>query len=361
MKIAFIKTVGLSSGGGERYLQTMASLLVKAGHKVDYFYTNNAPCLGTDWRHPPHDEARRIYIESMGVNAIPVHVDTIGELDWIGTDLFEKFSEKNYDVVGTARGGYPEYPFTKLDTVKIVDSIHGVKVHNKPNIKKSILLCKWQADLWIKNGGDVSKLEIVPSLVYVPEKTADNYRKELGIPDDAFVYGYHQRNENGLFSPIPLRAFQCLQTEQKNIHFVIMGGGETHRNYADHHGLKNVHFIDHTSDTVKIHKFLQTLNCYSHSKSSGEVCSVCIIEAMYHGLPIISHPGNDMGHLEMIDGCGKMTYNLDEYVTEMRLLKNSKPYWQYKNGCTLQKYEQTYNYSKLESRIQEIYKSVENI
>lgn len=108
-----------------------------------------------------------------------------------------------------------------------------------------------------------------------------------------------------------------------------------------------------------MHKFLQTLNCYAHGKSFGEVCSACIIEAMYHGLPVISHPGKDMGHLEMIDNCGKMAYSLDDYVSEMKLLKSTKGYLQYKQGLTLEKYKLKYNFNSIESKVKEMYGKIQ--
>ena len=234
MKIAFIKTVGLSSGGGERYLQTMATILAQDGHEIDYYYTNNAPCAGTTWMHPENDVKRKEYVESFGIKTIPIHTDEIGQYQWKNTDFFDKFSENKYDVLQTLRGGKEEYPWTVLNKTKIVDSIHGITVHNKPNIVKCILLCKWQANLWIQAGGDSSKVEIIPSIVYVPEKTNENFRKELNIPEDAFVYGFHQRNEIGLFSSIPLESFKYINTA----YFLIMGGSEAHKNYVEVNNIK---------------------------------------------------------------------------------------------------------------------------
>lgn len=347
MKYAFVKYCGLASGGSERYLQTYAMILSKLGHEIDYFYTNSAPNIS----HSQNDEPRRLLLESQGINVIPIKVKEYHREGWVGTDFFDHFDEKKYRAVHSAISGLPEYPFNKLNKIDIIHTVHVKQGHDQPNIYKNILLCKWQADLWIQQGGNSSKIEIIPSIVYVPEKTTENFRKELGIPEDAFVYGMHQRNDDGLFSSMPLDAFRYID----GAYFVILGGSQTHREYVRHHNIKNVYFLEHTSDTSIIHKFLQTLDCYAHSKSFGEVCSACIIEAMYHYLPVISHPALDMGHAEMIGDCGKMVTNANEYATEMKLLRSSRNYYTNKREMTKQKYESTYAYPLVENKIKKIY------
>ena len=43
---------------------------------------------------------------------------------------------------------------------------------------------------------------------------------------------------------------------------------------------------------------------------------------MAHGKPIVSHVGNgtNLGHLEQIEGVGKVTNSVKEYADEIRLL-----------------------------------------
>lgn len=345
MNIAFIKREGLSYGGCEKYARSFAKILAE-DHKIDYYYTNNI-ILNSDY------ETKKD-LDSYNINCIRIDTDNTDIVEWKNSNLFDKFNENKYDVAQAISGGCKEYPWDKLNFTKIIHSIHGVSSYNKPNIVKCILLCKWQTDIWIQNGGDSSKVEIIPSIVEVPQKSNENFRKELNIPEDAFVYGFHQRNEIGLFSSIPLESFKYIN----NAYFLIMGGSEAHKNYVIANNIKNVIFIEHSPDTKIIHKFLQTLDCYAHGKSCGEVCSACIIEAMYHGLPVISHPGKDMGHLEMIDTCGKMAYSLEDYVTEMKLLQSNKNYLQYKIGLTLDKYKNNYNFNTIKSKIKDIYRKI---
>ena len=356
-KVAFIKFAGLASGGTEKYLQTLASLLPKDRYQVDYFYTNAAPFKNSGFVHPDNDPARKQLIEDQGINTIEVHVDhKIGNVEpyeWMGTDFWDLFKESNYDFIQTARGGYPEYPFNIINECTIVDSIHSFNGEDKPNIKKAILLCKWQAEKWANNGGNISKAEIIPSIVKVPGKKPSNLRKLLNIDEDIFIYGFHQANRGDIFSSISLESYRYIQND-KNC-FVILGGCQEHIDTVNKLGLKNVYFLEFTSSVEDIHDFLEGIDVYTHARSDGEVCSAAIIEAMYHGKPVISHPALNMGHVEQIEDCGKMAYSLEEYVSEMVNLKDNKNYYQEKSEKTLNKYWKNYDYQTIEKNIISLY------
>ena len=56
---------------------------------------------------------------------------------------------------------------------------------------------------------------VIPVPVEVPHETKNDtsYRKELGF-DNKFVFGMHQRNDKNIFSPIPLEAYEEIQTDE---------------------------------------------------------------------------------------------------------------------------------------------------
>jgi len=363
IKVACLKFDGLSSGGTEKYIQTISTLLDKSKYDVDYFYTEKVDCnvynnVGMNHIGPNID--RLNYLKSNGVNLIKVEIGNrynYPPYEWVCHNLFNLFKEDNYDIIQIARGGYTEYPFNQINRTKIIDSVHGDMGEDKPNIKKVILLCEWQANIWGSRGGNLSKAEIIPSLVYVPEKNNLNFREELSIPKDAFVYGFHQASNPNIFSPISLAAYSLVNND--NNYFLILGGSQKHRDQAI--GMKNVIFLDFSSDINIIHKFLSTIDVFAHSRSDGEVCSAAIIEAMYHGKPIISHKALNMGHLEQIDGCGRVCEDIDEYVKEMRLLENNKDYYLEKSENTIVRYYQKYDYNKIEKKINNLYDYVSKL
>lgn len=358
MKIACIKFAGLGSGGTEKYLQTLACVLKKK-HHVDYYYTNNAPYLmQSGWRHPDNCEKRKQYIESHGIKTIPIHLDTYDNIskNWIGSNLWDVFDPTQYDVVQTARYGFSEFPFTAIRGPKIVDSIHGDLSDPVSKVHSSILLCKWQADKWIASGGDASKMHIIPGLVYVPDRFPTTVREKYGIPKDAFVYGIHQRNDDGIFSPVALMAYSQIQTE--NTYFLVLGASPLYRKVAQQLGLKNVVFVEFSPIAEDIHDFLNALDVYAHARSDGEVCSASITEALYHGLPVITHPGQNMGHLEQIEGCGKMANTVEEYAKEMVALRDNKAYREEKRILSIQRYKDKYCYKTVEKNILDLYESL---
>lgn len=357
MKIACLKFAGLGSGGTEKYLQTLACVLKKK-HDVDYFYTNNAPMIGTSWRHPENCEKRKQLIESHGIKTIPIHLDAYDNntKTWIGSNIWDVFDHSKYDVIQTARYGFSEFPFTHIKGTKIIDSIHGDASDPISVVEKSILLCKWQADKWIFSGGDASKACIIPGLVYVPDVFPMTIRKKYGIPEDAFVYGIHQRNDDGIFSPAALMAYS--QIQNNNTYFLVLGGSPLYRKVAEQLNLKNVVFVEFSSDPLVIHDFLNALDVYAHARSDGEVCSASITEALHHGLPVVTHPGQNMGHEEQIEGCGKMAYSIEEYAREMLLLRENESYRKEKSHLARERYKNKYCYKTVEQNILDLYESI---
>jgi glycosyltransferase involved in cell wall biosynthesis len=351
MKIAFCKFAGMGNGGIEKYMQSIAMLFKKDQHEVDYYYTNAAPLINHWWVHPDNHEDRIKLLKSYDINLIPVFVEARRGNEWINSNFFEIFNESAYDCLITAGNGESEYPYNRLKNIPIIHTVHGHHPFNQHNIKKSVLLCKWQADRWVANGGDASKLEIIPPIVTVPSKWNNDFRKKHNIPEDAFVYGLHQRNDNSISSDIALRAFASIQ--KPNTYYVMLGGTEVHKNFVNNNNLKNVIFADYTADVEEIHSFLNAIDVYAHCRVDGEVCSASIIEAMYHGKPVISYPGVNMGHAEQIESCGKMTFSVEEYSAEMVLLQN-KEYHLEKSEKTKIKYQSTYDYICVKNKLREL-------
>ena len=91
MKISFVKFAGCAAGGTEKYLQSIAILVKKAGHEVDYYYTNAAPITSTSWVHPDNDPLCIKLLEDNGINLIKVNVGFRHHNTWHNTDFFEKF------------------------------------------------------------------------------------------------------------------------------------------------------------------------------------------------------------------------------------------------------------------------------
>lgn len=137
-----------------------------------------------------------------------------------------------------------------------------------------------------------------------------------------------------------------------------MGGDPQYQAYVQERKLKNVLFVNSSSSVENIHKFLNTLNVFAHSRLDGEVCSACIIEALSHGLPVLSHPALNMGHVEQIGSCGIVTDSVDVYAKELQKLESSKDYYQEKSSLALQQYGDRYDYKKVEKQVIDLYNDI---
>ena len=360
IKIAFIKFAGMANGGTEKYLQTIAAHLPKDQFEVDFFYCDAAPYLGSDYKHLDTDSSRVEYCKSNGVNLKKFNVEfkdlRTPTHDWVNTDFWDHFDEDNYDVIQLGRAGHPEYPFIHINKTPIIDSIHLAGMgEDKSNVYRTILISEEQKSKWVAAGGDPSKGVIIPVPVEVPDYDSTSYIEEFGW-EDKFVFGMHQRDDIHIFSPVPLEAYDEIQSDDTA--FLILGGSSNHRKQAKDYQLKNVKFLDTTSDINLIHKFLNTLNVYAHGRSDGEQCSSSIIEGLSHSLPMISHTAPSMGQLEQIGDAGEVVDNYDEYAQVMKKMIHNKGYYVDCKINSEKRYKEIYDVPSIIKKFIEIYKEV---
>jgi glycosyltransferase involved in cell wall biosynthesis len=362
IKVAFIKFGGMANGGTEKVLQTIAAELPKDKFIVDYFYCDSAPYIGSDFVHPDTDPSRVQYVKDNGVNVIKFDVEfkdlRTATHDWVNTNFWELFDEEKYDVIQTGRSGHPEYPFTLINKTPIVDSIHlSGMAENKHNTIKTVLISNEQRDRWIMSGGPADKAVIIPNPLRIPDVGDVNYREEFGW-QDKFIFGLHQRRDNHIFSPIPLEAYD--EIEDDNTAFLLLGGSENYQKQAKDLGLKNFKHLPPVGELEPIHKFLNTLDVFAHGRSDGEQCSCAIIEAMSHGLPVISHTAPSMGQLEQIGDAGKVTNSYQEYSEVMVDMIDNKNYYSKCAQNSKKRYNEIYKLESIIKKYADIYEGVVN-
>ena len=362
IKVAFIKFGGMAIGGTEKVLQTIAAELPKDEFVVDYFYCDAAPYIGSDFKHIDTDPSRVEYVKEHGVNTIKFNVEfkdvTKSTHDWINTDFWDYFDENNYDIIQTGRSGHPEYPFHMINKTPIVDSIHlSGMAENKANSLKTVLISNEQRQRWIASGGPVERAVTIPNPLKIPDVGSINYREEFGW-QDKFIFGLHQRRDNNIFSPIPLEAYDEIETDDTA--FLLLGGSENYQKQAKDLGLKNFKHLPTTGELEPIHKFLNTLDVYAHGRSDGEQCSCAIIEAMSHSLPVISHTAPSMGQAEQIDNAGKVVDNYEQYSNVMIDMLYNKNYYDRCVSNSKKRYEDVYKLDTVIKKYIEIYKEVAN-
>jgi glycosyltransferase involved in cell wall biosynthesis len=364
IRVAFIKFGGLSAGGTEKFLQTIAANLDPTRFAVTYFYCDTAPCIGSDYIHPGTDSYRIEYLQKHHVKMVEFRVgakDITHPLHpWVATDFWEKFKESDFDIIQTGRGGYKEYPFNKIKKTPIVDSLHlSAGVDNQYNIARVMHICNWNVEKWKKAGGDVQRSVLVSHPMEIDTSNAYSLREQFGIDSTIKIFGFHQRNADGIFSPIPLQAYK--QIESADTHFMLMGGSTLYRDQAKTLGIKNITFIDHSAEQKQIYSFLKTLDVYAHGRKDGEVNSTAMAEAMYFGLPIVSHTSQyNNGHIECIGEAGMVVpeEDVDAYAAEMGKLKDDSKYYAYRSKAAKERFQENYELNGQMKRIEAIYDDV---
>lgn len=357
INIAFIKYGGLAAGGTEKWLQQMALNLPKDIFEIDYYYCDPSDYLGSNYIHAPTDHKIYINMIDKNINLIkfkvgfkdvrhPFHI-------WKYSNFWKIFNHQKYDFVQTAKAGHKEYPYYKIPLPIVEYVTLDTGVDKSKNIFHSIHLSNWQRDQWVSKGGDFNKSSVLP-IPGIDQLSNINLREELGIKKNDIVLGFHQRQDDNIYSPIPLNVFKNLN--DKNTHFILMGGSELYKNFAKKKNLDNIHFLKHDSNPLRISSFLNTLDIYCHGRSDGETFGTVLAEAMLHKLPCVSHVSTIAnGHIETIGEGGKVCKSETDYLNFVKKLINDNSFRIEISNKALKRSSNNYNITSIVQKLSYFY------
>ncbi len=361
IKIAFVKYGGLTTGGSEKLLQIIAANLPKDKFEVTFFYSKLAPNHDISKSILSIDEGRRSYLLKHGVILKEFTVEMIDFqtpfYNWRGTNFFSVFNESDFDIIQTCRVGRKEFPFNLIKKTPIIDIIAlSSGVDNQRNISRVIHLSQWSANLWVKKGGDSSRIELMSLPIDVSSAVAGNFKERYGL-SNFFVFGLHQRVSDSIFSEIPLKAYKEAETEKTA--FLLLGGSEKYKQQAKDLGIKNIYFIPFSGESETIFSFLRSLDVYCHGRKDGEINSQAIAEALSQALPIISHRSIfNNGQIEGIGNAGRVVDGVHDYVQEMQRLMNDKNYFLDKKERANKRFLEVYSLEKQMEKYSQLYLDV---
>lgn len=179
---------------------------------------------------------------------------------------------------------------------------------------------EWQGDAcaaisqWVTDQSPELKIPVVPHIVRLHE-TKENLRKELGIPEDAVVFGRHG-SLMGFDLDYVRDAVVELAHEHKDWYFVFLC---THK-FCD---LPNVIYLPGTADMEKKTKFINTCDAMIHARNWGETFGLAVAEFSLQNKPVITCKHRDtpyygLGHLELLGDKGFYYTSQDECKAHMR-------------------------------------------
>ena len=336
-RIAIVTGYGLSTGGTEKYLQTISCLLSKNDYFVDFYYIDSDKSKISN--------VKINMLKDNGVNLIPYQCDSViikrRYIKQKESNFFNKF--EGADVIINGSCGYPEEPFTFIRKIPIIQTIHYVSgIDNQYNIARTLHISEFSKNLWLKKGGDRMRIDMISHPILIPQFKKIDVRSKFNLSKDCFIFGMHQRDNDYIFSDIPLKAYKEIENEKTA--FIMCGGSCKYREQAKKLQLKNAFFIESTDDNNIIYSFLNALNVYTHGRFDGELNSTALAEAMFFGLPIITHPSEKFnGHLEVVKNNGFVANDSYEYSNYMKMLMQDKKTLDKCSSESLKIFEEKYN------------------
>jgi glycosyltransferase involved in cell wall biosynthesis len=153
----------------------------------------------------------------------------------------------------------------------------------------------------------------LPNAVPRVEEKFPLCREDLGIEQDAFVFGVASRATQSKGWGIAINALSSLRQEvSRPIHLVLCGDGEDLGAMKDAHGNKpGIHFLGYQEKIQAFYKLCDC--CVLPTRFAGESFPLTIIEAILAGVPVIA---TDVGEIRSMlridtDPMG-LTVSLDE-------------------------------------------------
>jgi len=261
--------------------------------------------------------------------------------------------------------GIPEYPFVreiKQHTRHFVSTSVFGDQDDTIDISKVIYVSKhvqWMA-------GKVGNAEkgifypnhhVVRNPIEAPY-SSDNLREELGIPDDAFVFGRIGRDDASIYENINIRAYA--EVERDDVFLVLVAPSRECRSDVGRFGIKNAKYIERTTDEVRLSKFFRTIDVLAHARKDGECNSAAIFEAAAHRKPVISHYGEVFrGNIETIQDSGfvVLSGDVEEYTRIMRAFIDKEVDYEALSEAAYQQYQKVTDV-KMSAAQLNIYKSL---
>jgi glycosyltransferase involved in cell wall biosynthesis len=129
-------------------------------------------------------------------------------------------------------------------------------------------------------------------------------------------------------------------------------------------GIKNIIFIEPTSDEMMVSKFYNTIDVLCHSNLLGETFGNTIAEAMINGKPIITHIGRlswPQAHKELVGDMNDLfiTENIvDNYANIMTKLKDDRVFYETTSNYLKDRANKNYHYIEVAKRYFELYNNI---
>jgi len=277
-------------------------------------------------------------------------------LDLIKITNVNELNNYNIDILNTHRSGndnwfLPNFEATNFNFKIVETNFHGYnKTKSDYRVYPSKEIIKYLQPTKIP-------YSIIPNPIIRPLTTL-NLREELKI-NNKFVYGRIGRVDDEIYSNISLQAYKKI--ESTDTCFLYVGKNEKAVSDAKKLEIKNIIFLNPTSDEIKVSKIYNTFDVLCHSTPLGETFGNTIAEAMINGKPVVSHIGNGTWPQAQKELLGEkkelfITHDIiNSYTNLMLKLKNNKKFYNLISTYLKHRALDYYDYIKVSKKYLELY------
>lgn len=303
IKVLFYSINSLSHSGTDKFLQILAKYLNKELFEVYYLYPDTI-----DEKNGYGD--RYDYLHKVGVHLIPFTYKKVATkppyfVHGMNPDINKIIPGLGIDILITPGAGCASYPFSTIKNIPII----LLNIFGQPNMQKNIThhLCISQEVAYkISHIVPSEKIKIFPVPSEGPTDSAKEkgrqLREEFNIQDDDIVFGRIGRNEDSIHDSIGIEAFKVARKSNVNMHYIIMSPPPILVEQVRKEDIKNVHFIEPSSEEETIWAFHAAIDVLAHFRNDGESFGLNIVESMLSSKPIITHKSHVWNaHLEYLD------------------------------------------------------------
>ena len=217
--------------------------------------------------------------------------------------------------------------------------VHAVFQHHEPHGDKYAYISEWLANTMAQRSG-IASLPWVPYMVDLPAPT-ENYREQLGIRSDQFVFGRHGGRHTFDLHFVKKAIADLVTTTDKFV-FLFVGTEP----WIDH---PNVKFFNEIQDVQDKANVINTWDAMIHARSDGESFGAAVVEALSLNKPVLSwEGGNDLHHTKVLENSG-LLYNettiLDKLTNIQELAKSedwTKRVEQFKPEIVMQQFNNVF-------------------
>jgi len=289
------------------------------------FYANQAGPRGTEiGMYDFADEAERQWCTTSKIifpskewakkdkpaSTLSKFISRFGESNVIGSDSYDSIRRT------AVKHGCDFLYVVKYGTKKSEPSWWALKPHGQDNLKVGIHNVfvigdgERHGDTYCSYAAEMKTACIVPYMVAYPPADAQRYgnlRKELGIPQDATVLCRHGGTNTFDLRDAHLAVIDTARQYGNKLHFVMLN-----TNTFDGGELPNIHYVSATTTIEGKERFFNTCDGMIHGRSSGETFGLSVAEFSVRNKPVITYPGKDQVHVNILGDVGYVYHNAGE-------------------------------------------------